>query len=75
MTDFRLTQRGVRRFTVRSRTSQRFDFQTDYRLLMIVNGLRKMANTLYHLKDYPIPVSVPGSATQLESHTFRRHRR
>jgi hypothetical protein len=38
-------------------------------LLLTVSGLRKIANTPYHLKDYPIPVSVPGSATQLENRT------
>ena len=30
---------------------------------------------LYHLKDYPIPVSAPGSATQLESRIACEHRR
>jgi hypothetical protein len=30
---------------------------------------------LYHLKDYPIPVYVPGSATQLESRMLCQHRR
>jgi len=28
-------------------------------------------STLYHLTDYPIPVSVPGFATQLESRISR----